>query len=76
MQNDSFFLFIRFVFTGLFLACIFAGIMIWKNYERLFGVDPTMPSENGSARTYTKVQVLAVWAHAFLLTGGFALLLH
>jgi len=76
MQNESFFLFIRFVFTGLFLATLAAGVVIWKNQERLFGVDASIPSENGSARTYSKVQILVVWAHIFLLTGSFALLLH
>jgi hypothetical protein len=35
-----------------------------------------MPSENSSARAYSKVQVFSVWAHAVLLTGAFALLIH
>jgi hypothetical protein len=76
MQNESFFLFVRFVFSGLFLATILIGISLWRNYERLFGVDPNLPSENGSARAYSKVQVCAVWIHVFLLTGAFTFLLH
>jgi hypothetical protein len=76
MPNESFFLFVRFVFSGLFVATILIGFHLWRNYERLFGVDPNMPSENGSARAYSKVQVFSVWTHMFLLTGAFAFLLH
>ncbi len=76
MQNESFFLFVRFVFSGLFLATIVIGCYLWRNYEQLFGVDPNMPSENGSARAYSKVQVFSVWTHVFLLTGAFTFLLH
>jgi hypothetical protein len=76
MINDSFFLFARFVFTGLFVATILVGFYLWQNYERLFGVDPNIPSENGSARAYSKVQVFSVWTHIFLLTGAFTFLLH
>jgi hypothetical protein len=75
MQNDVLLLF-RFVFTGLFLATLFAGYYMFKNFQRLFGVDPNIPSENGSARAYSKIQVFSVWIHAVLLTGAFALLLH
>lgn len=76
MVNESFFLLVRFVFSGLFVATILIGFYLWRNYERLFGVDPNMPSENGSARAYSKVQVFSVWTHVFLLTGAFAFLLH
>jgi hypothetical protein len=76
MESDAFFLFVRLVFAGLFLATVIAGIYLWKNYERLFGLDPNMPSENDSARAYSKVQVFSVWAHVFLLTGAFTFLIH
>ena len=76
MQHDSFFLFVRFVFSALFLASIFAGAYLWRHQERLFGRDPNIPSENGSARAYSKVQVFSVWAHILLLTGAFAFLIH
>ena len=46
------------------------------NYQRLFGVDPDMPSENSSARAYSQVQIFALWAHALVATGAFALCLH
>lgn len=76
MLHESFFLFARFVFSGLFVATILIGFYLWRNYERLFGVDPSIPSENGSARAYSKVQVFSVWTHVFLLTGAFTFLLH
>ncbi|HET6407911.1 MAG TPA: hypothetical protein VFG14_08520 [Chthoniobacteraceae bacterium] len=75
MQAEVLFLF-RMIFTGLFIGTIFAGYYLLKNYQRLFGVDPNIPSENGSARAYSKVQIFCVWAHAVFLTGAFALLLH
>ena len=75
MQNEIF-LFARVVFTGLFLVTLFAGVYLFKNYEKLFGVDPDMPSEGPSSRAYSKVQVFSIWAHATVLTGAFALLLH
>lgn len=75
MQNEIF-LVARVVFTGLFLVTLFTGIYLFKNYQRLFGKDPDMPSEGDSSRAYSKVQVFSVWAHAVLLTGAFALLLH
>src|SRR4051812_2038407 len=76
MQHDTFFLFVRFVFAGLFVATLAAGLYLWNNVERLFGRDRNLPSENGSARAYSKVQVFAVWAHILLLTAAFAFLLH
>ncbi len=67
---------IRLVFTLLFIGTLFTGVYLLRNYQRLFGVDPDMPSETGSSRTYSKLQILVVWAHAVALTGAFALLLH
>lgn len=75
MTTDAFF-FVRLIFTGLFLVTLLAGVYLAKNYQRLFGVDPNMPSENASSRAYSKVQIFTIWAHAVLLTGAFALLLH
>jgi hypothetical protein len=62
--------------TIAFFAMLYAGYYMARNYERLFGADPNIPSENGSARAYSKVQVFSVWAHALFATGAFALLLH
>jgi len=75
MQNEIF-LFVRIVFTGLFIISLLAGVYLFKNYQKLFGVDPNMPSEGASSRAYSKVQVFSIWAHATILTGAFALLLH
>ena len=75
MQPESF-LFLRLIFTGLFIGTLCAGVYLVRNFHRLFGVDPNMPSENGSARAYSRVQVFVVWGHAVLLTGAFALMPH
>lgn len=75
MQNDPF-LFVRTVFAGLFVLTLLSGGYLAKNYGKLFGADSSMPSENESARAYSKVQVFLIWAHAVVLTGAFALMIH
>ena len=75
MQSDAFFV-IHLIFTGLFLATLLAGVWLFKNQQRLFGRDPAMPSENSSSHTYSRLQAFVIWAHAVVLTGAFALLLH
>lgn len=67
---------VRFIFVALFLVTLGIGAYLFKNFERIFGADPNVPSENGSARAYSRMQVFTVWAHAVALTGAFALLLH
>lgn len=74
-DNAAFFLGLRLVFTGFFLITLFAGAYGWKNYQKLFGADQAMPSEGRSGRNYTKLLVISIWAHAVLITGGFALML-
>jgi hypothetical protein len=75
MSNEAL-LVVRVIFTGLFLLTLVGGVYLYRNFERLFGVDPDMPSENGSSRAYSKVQVFSIWAHALIATAAFALLLH
>jgi len=75
-MNNDILLAIRFVFTGLFALTVLAGAFLVKNHHKLFGVDPAMPSETGSSRAYSRLQVFLVWPHFFVLTGSFALLLH
>jgi hypothetical protein len=75
MQEDAFLLF-RILATVVFFATLYAGYYLLKNYQRLFGVDSTMPSENGSSRAYSKVQIFVVWAHILFASAAFALLLH
>ena len=53
-----------------------AGAVMFKNYQKLFGVDPNMPSEGASSRAYLQVQVFAIWAHVLVASGAFALLVH
>lgn len=74
MQNDVL-LFFRFVFAGLFILTVLAGIYAGVNYQKLFGVDRNIPSETGSSRAYSLVQIFTVWAHAVVLTAAFALAL-
>ncbi len=68
--------FIRFAFALLFLGTIFAGAIVLKNYDRLFGPDPDHPHETSGARAYSRMQIFVVWLHAVILTGGFAFLIH
>jgi hypothetical protein len=75
MHND-FFLFLRLLSGVVFLGSIWVGFYMLKNYQKLFGKDPSMPSENESARAYSQVQIFCVWAHVFFATGAFALFLH
>jgi heme/copper-type cytochrome/quinol oxidase subunit 3 len=75
MQNEALVVF-RILATLVFFGTLYAGYFLFRNYERLFGVDPNMPSENGSSRAYSKVQVFAIWAHVLFASGAFALMLH
>jgi hypothetical protein len=75
MQNDILIVF-RVLASVVFFASLYAGYYMLKNYQKLFGVDPTMPSEGSSSRAYSQVQAFAIWAHVFLGSGAAALLLH
>ena len=71
----DFLLFTRLIFTGCFLLTLAAGVYLALNFQRFFGADPAHPSENGSARAYSRVSIFSVWAHALLLFGALALFL-
>jgi len=75
MQNDALIV-MRTMATVVFFITLYAGYYLYRNFEKLFGVDPSIPSENGSARAYSKVQVFALWGHVLIASGAFALLLH
>ena len=75
-MSDQISTFFQVLFTLAFLATVFAGVYLVKNDQKLFGHDAHIPGDNESARFYNKAQVYAIWAHALLLTGGFALFLH
>jgi hypothetical protein len=75
MQNNAlFFIGLRIIFGTLFLITLFVGAYGAKNYQRFFGVDAAMPTDTRSARNYTKLLVIGIWAHAVAITGGFALM--
>jgi len=67
---------IRIGFTILFIATLLGGVLLFKNFEKLFGADPNFPGDNEGARGLNKVQVIILWLHMLALTGGFALMLH
>jgi len=68
--------FIQFTFSLLFVANLLAGVYLLRNSERLFGTDPSVPSETSSGRAYGKMQAFVVWAHVAALTGAFAFVIH
>lgn len=67
---------VRLIFVGLFLVTLLLGGFLTLNYQRIFGADANVPSDNESSRAYSKVQVVMLWLHAVVLTGAFALLFH
>jgi len=73
-DNTQFFLVVRIIFACLFILTLVAGVYLFKNYQRLFGIHADMPSESGSARNYSKLLVFLIWIHAMLITGCFALM--
>lgn len=75
MQNEAVIV-IRLIASGVFIAALYAGYYMLRNYQKLFGVDPNMPSEGPSSRAYSQVQVFTIWAHVLLASGAFALLAH
>jgi len=75
MEHDSLNI-VPIVFFALFIGVLTVGGYVAANFNRFFGPDPNIPSETGSARTYTKVQVVLVWLHAVAITGALAFLLH
>ena len=75
MENEVT-LFLRLIATGIFIATLYAAYYLFRNYQRLFGIDPEMPSEGASSRAYSQVQVFAILAHVLFASGAIALLLH
>jgi hypothetical protein len=75
MQAEVFIV-LRIIASLLFIGTLAAGYFLFKNYDRLFGADPSMPGDNEGARGLNKVQVIVIWLHFVAITGGFAFLLH
>ena len=63
---------VRIVFTSLFLGTLVAGFFLFKNFDKILGADPQVPTDNSGSRGLNKVQVIVIWLHAVLLTGAFA----
>ena len=74
-ETNTVILFFRSIFAFLFVVTLLIGAYLMKNYEEFFGVDPEIPSENSSARSYTRIQIFGVWAHVLALTGALALMM-
>lgn len=75
MENDILSIF-RAIAAAVFFSALYAGYLMLKNFEKLFGVDPNIPSENSSARAYSMIQIFVIWAHVVVASAAFALLLH
>lgn len=50
-------------FTLLFIGTLFVGVYLLRNYQRLFGIDPNVPSENGSVGSHNKLLIFVLWLH-------------
>jgi len=75
-MHDQVGTFIRCFFVGVFLITLLAGVYLWKNDERFFGVTDEVPSESDGARGYNRTQIWAVWAHVAFFSALFALCIH
>ena len=65
MQNDPLFFFR--VVAGLgFLVTGLGGVLTMRHSAQLFGIDASVPSENASARSYSRLLFAAVFVHALL----------
>lgn len=54
-------LFIKCCF-GIALALVLGvGVMLFKNWNALFGSDPNWKSESSGAATYSKMQAIVLW---------------
>ena len=66
----------RIVSIIAFCAVVASGFYLFRNFEKLTGPDPAIPSESSGSRTYGKLQIFLIWIHALILTGMLSLLLH
>lgn len=74
--KETAFLIFRLVCVAGFFISLYGGYYLHRNFNRLFGVNPNLPSESAGARGYSKMQVMAVWLHIVLFFLMGALLLH
>jgi hypothetical protein len=56
------------IFSGAALAVSILGLVyVTRNSNRYFGVDPNVPSETASGRSYNRFLVIIALAHAVVL---------
>ena len=59
------------IVSGLgLIICAFATVFIVKNGESLYGIDNSVPSETASARTYSRLLIFGVLAHAYIFSAA------
>ena len=65
----------KLIFTALLLGSLVLGTWMFRNFDRLVGVDPLMPSETEGARFINKGQFIVIWALTVKLLGMMAWIL-
>ncbi|MEA3188059.1 MAG: hypothetical protein QOD99_1889 [Chthoniobacter sp.] len=75
MKNDPL-LFFRVAAAIVCFLTVIAGIALMQNIDRILPANSETAGENDSQRSYAGFLLFAVWAHAFVLSGSFAMLLH
>ena len=75
MNHDAQLLFRIFCAFGLVLT-IGAGFVLKKHAPRLFNANPDAPAETSGSLGLSKVQVVAIWLHAFIFFLMGLLLMH
>lgn len=66
---------LKIVFLLAFIATFVGGIMLLKNFNKAFGPDPNVPSENESSLLLNKSQAILIWLFALKLFGLMAWIL-
>lgn len=62
-------------FVALTAFAVVAGILFLKSFNRIFGVDAAVPSENESSRFLNKTQVVVLWLMIVKLSAMMAIIL-
>ncbi len=75
MGNDPL-LYFRAAAGIVWIGVVIAGVYLARNIEKIVPPENGSGGENGAQRNYAAFLIFAVWAHAFVLSGCFALFLH
>ena len=65
----------KILFSLCFAASLIGGIYLLKNFNRLLGRDPNVPSENESSLLLNRSQVVLIWLLSMKLFGMMAIML-